>query len=308
MIISASQVKELRDATGAGMMDCKAALTENAGDMEAAVDWLRKKGLSKAAKKSGRTAAEGLIGVAGAGTTAALVEVNSETDFVARNDQFQALVRQIAELAVGAGGDVERLGATKIPGTEKTVTERITDAVATIGEHMRLRRTATITVSDGVVGTYVHNSVADGLGKIGVIVGLQSTGNKTVLAMLGKQLAMHIAAATPIAVRPEEVDASVLEREKDIFVDQARQSGKPEAVIEKMVEGRIRKFYEEVTLLKQPFVVMPDLTVEASLKAAEKEVGAPVTVTSFVRYVIGEGIEKEASDFAAEVAAAAGQS
>ncbi len=308
MVISASQVKELRDATGAGMMDCKAALNETAGDMEAAVDWLRKKGLSKAAKKSGRTAAEGLIGVAQAGTTAAVVEVNSETDFVARNDQFQALVHQIAELAVAAGGDVDKLGATNFPGTEKTVTERITDAVATIGENLRLRRTAAITVDDGVVGTYVHNAVADGLGKIGVIVGLQSTGNKTVLAMLGKQVAMHIAAAMPIAVRPEEVDSSVLDRERDIFVDQARQSGKPEAVIEKMVEGRIRKFYEEVTLLKQPFVVMPDLTVEASLKAAEKEVGAPVTITGFVRYVIGEGIEKETSDFAAEVAAAAGQS
>ncbi len=308
MIISASQVKELRDATGAGMMDCKAALTENAGDMEAAVDWLRKKGLSKAAKKSGRTAAEGLIGVASSGTTAALVEVNSETDFVGRNDQFQALVRQVAELAVAAGGDVDKLGATKVPGTEKTVTERITDAVATIGENMRLRRTAAITVSDGVVGTYIHSAVADGLGKIGVIVGLESTGDKTVLAMLGKQVAMQIAAATPIAVRPEEVDSSILDRERDIFADQARQSGKAEAVIEKMIEGRIRKFYEEVTLLKQAFVVIPDMTVEAALKKAEKEVGAPVAITSFVRYVIGEGIEKETSDFAAEVAAAAGQS
>lgn len=308
MIISASQVKELRDATGAGMMDCKAALTENAGDMEAAVDWLRKKGLSKAAKKSGRTAAEGLIGVASSGTTAALVEVNSETDFVGRNDQFQALVRQVAELAVAAGGDVDKLGATKVPGTEKTVTERITDAVATIGENMRLRRTAAITVSDGVVGTYIHSAVADGLGKIGVIVGLESTGDKTVLAMLGKQVAMHIAAATPIAVRPEEVDSSILDRERDIFADQARQSGKAEAVIEKMIEGRIRKFYEEVTLLKQAFVVIPDMTVEAALKKAEKEIGAPVAITSFVRYVIGEGIEKETSDFAAEVAAAAGQS
>jgi elongation factor Ts len=307
MIISAAQVKELRDVTGAGMMDCKAALTENAGDMEAAIDWLRKKGLSKAAKKSGRTAAEGLIGAASSGTTAALVEVNSETDFVARNDQFQALVRQIAELAVGAGGDVEKLGATQIPGTDKTVNERITDAVATIGEHMRLRRTAAITVSDGVVGTYIHNAVAEGLGKIGVIVGLQSTGDKTVLAMLGKQVAMHIAAAMPIAVRPEEVDTSTIEREKNIFADQARQSGKPETVIDKMIEGRIRKFHEEVTLLKQTFVVIPDMTVEAALKAAEKEVGAPITVTSFVRYVIGEGIEKETSDFAAEVAAAAGQ-
>ena len=304
MTISASQVKELRDATGAGMMDCKAALIETAGDMEAAVDWLRKKGLSKAAKKSGRTAAEGLVGVAAAGTTAALVEVNSETDFVARNDQFQALVRETAGLALGAHSDVDVLGATQVPGTGKTVNERITEAVATIGENMRLRRTAAISVTDGVVGTYIHNAVADGLGKIGVLVGLESTGNKAVLGMLGRQLAMHVAAAMPIAVRPDEVDASVLEREKDIFADQARQSGKPEAVIEKMVEGRIRKFYEEVTLLKQAFVVTPDLTVEAALKAAEKEIGAPVTVTTFVRFVLGEGIEKETSDFAAEVAAA----
>ncbi len=304
--ISASQVKELRDSTGAGMMDCKAALIETAGDMEAAVDWLRKKGLSKAAKKSGRTAAEGLIGVAAAGTTAAVVEVNSETDFVARNEQFQGLVREVAALAVTAGGDVDVLGNATIASTGKSVRDSITDAVATIGENMQLRRTAAITVTDGVVGTYVHNAVADGLGKIGVIVGLESTGNKNVLAMLGKQVAMHIAAATPVAVRPEEVDASVIEREKDIFADQARQSGKPEAVIEKMIEGRIRKFYEEVTLLKQPFVVIPDQTVEQALKAAEKEVGAPVTVTKFVRFVIGEGIEKETSDFAAEVAAAAG--
>ncbi len=306
MTISASQVKELRDATGAGMMDCKAALIETAGDMEAAVDWLRKKGLSKAAKKSGRTAAEGLVGVAAAGTTAALVEVNSETDFVARNEQFQTLVREVAALAVTAGGDVDVLGNTTIASTGKSVRDSITDAVATIGENMQLRRTAAITVTDGVVGTYVHNAVVEGLGKIGVIVGLESTGNKNVLAMLGKQVAMHIAAATPVAVRPEEVDASVIEREKDIFADQARQSGKPEAVIEKMIEGRIRKFYEEVTLLKQPFVVIPDQTVEQALKAAEKEVGAPVTVTKFVRFVIGEGIEKETSDFAAEVAAAAG--
>jgi elongation factor Ts len=247
-----------------------------------------------------------LIGVASAGTTAALVEINSETDFVARNDQFQSIVREVAKLAVSAGGDVDALGGMTIDGTGKTVRDSITDAVATIGENMQLRRTAAITVSDGVVGAYIHNAVADGLGKIGVIVGLESTGNKTVLAMLGKQVAMHIAAATPIAVRPEEVDASVLEREKDIFADQARQSGKPETVIDKMIEGRIRKFHEEVTLLKQTFVVVPDMTVEAALKAAEKEVGAPITVTRFVRFVIGEGIEKEASDFAAEVAAAAG--
>ncbi|MDR3497169.1 MAG: translation elongation factor Ts [Ancalomicrobiaceae bacterium] len=307
MSISASQVKELRDATGAGMMDCKAALIETAGDMESAVDWLRKKGLSKAAKKSGRTAAEGLIGVSSNGTSAALVEVNSETDFVARNDQFQALVHQIADLAVGAGGDIDKLGAAIVGSTGKSVNDSVTDAVATIGENMRLRRTAAVSVEAGVVGTYVHNSVADGLGKIGIIVGLASSGSGAALSLLGRQIAMHIAAAAPIAVRPDEVDASVLEREKAIFADQARQSGKPEAVIEKMVEGRIRKFYEEATLLKQVFVVNPDLTVEAALKAAEKDVGAPVTVTAFVRFVLGEGIEKDATDFAAEVAAAAGK-
>jgi elongation factor Ts len=308
MSISASQVKELRDQTGAGMMDCKTALIETAGDMEAAVDWLRKKGLSKAAKKSGRTAAEGLIGVGSDGTRAALVEVNSETDFVARNEQFQILVSTIASMALDAGGNVETLAGLPYPGSGKSVADRLTDAVATIGENMQLRRTAYLSVSDGVVAHYVHNAVADGLGKIGVLVGLESTGDKAVLAALGRQIAMHIAAhdPTPVAVVTEEVPASVVERERAIFADQASQSGKPAAVVEKMVEGRIRKFYEEVTLLKQHFVVNPDLTVEAALKAAEKDIGAPVKVTAFVRYVIGEGIAKAESDFAAEVAAAAG--
>jgi elongation factor Ts len=309
MTISATQVKELRDKTGAGMMDCKAALTETVGDIESAVDWLRKKGLAKAAKKSGRTAAEGLIGVAAGGTSAALVEVNSETDFVARNEQFQVLVRTIAELALDAGGDVEKLGALPVPGAGKSVTERLAEAVATIGENMQLRRTAYLAVADGVVANYVHNSVADSLGKIGVIVALESTGDKAMLAALGKQIAMHVAAhdPTPAAVLTEDVDPALVERERAIFLDQARQSGKPEAVIEKMVEGRIRKYYEEVTLLKQHFVVNPDLTVEAAVKAAEKDVGAPIALKAFVRYVIGEGIDKGESDFAAEVAAAAGQ-
>jgi elongation factor Ts len=299
-------VKDLRDKTGAGMMDCKTALTENGGDVEAAIDWLRKKGLAKAAKKSGRTAAEGLVGIANAGTAAAVVEVNSETDFVARNDQFQAIVSTVANLGLDAKGDVDKLAGLLYPDSGKTVAERLTDAVATIGENMQLRRTAYLEVGAGVVGTYVHNAVADGLGKIGVLVAIESAGDKGIVSGFARQVAMHIAAATPLAVRPEEVDASTLEREKAIFADQARQSGKPEAVIEKMVEGRIRKFYEEVTLLKQAFVVNPDQTVEAAVAAVAKEAGAPVEIKAFVRYVLGEGIEKETTDFAAEVAAAAG--
>jgi elongation factor Ts len=305
--ISASMVKDLRDKTGAGMMDCKAALTENNGDVEAAIDWLRKKGLAKAAKKAGRTAAEGLIGMASSGTTATLVEVNSETDFVARNDKFQALVAKVADIALGAGGDVEKLAAMPFPGsTGGKVVDAVTEAVATIGENLTLRRTSAITVSAGAVGAYMHNAVADGLGKIGVLVGLESTGKVDVVAALGKQIAMHVAATNPIALGPDDVDPAVVEREKAIFADQARQSGKPEAVIEKMVEGRIRKFYEEQTLVKQAFVINPDLTVEAAVKAAEKDAGAPIKLTGFVRMAIGEGIEKEETDFAAEVAAAAG--
>ena len=308
MSISASQVKELRDKTGAGMMDCKAALAENAGDMEAAVDWLRKKGLSKAAKKSGRTAAEGLVGVATDGLRGAVVEVNSETDFVARNEGFQAIVKGIAQLALTTGGDVAALAAAALPSTGKSVTDSLTDAVATIGENMQLRRTALISVADGVVASYVHNQVADGMGKIGVLVALESAADKAKLAALGKQIAMHVAAhdPTPAAVRTEEIDPAIVEKERQIFSAQALESGKPAAVVEKMVEGRIRKFYEEVTLLKQNFVMNPELTVEALVAQASKDLGAPVTIKAFVRMVIGEGIEKEASDFAAEVAAAAG--
>jgi elongation factor Ts len=290
------------------MMDCKAALTENAGDIEAAVDWLRKKGLSKAAKKSGRTAAEGLVAVAVAGTSAAVVEVNSETDFVARNDQFQALVKDIAKLGIDAKGDVAALSAAAYPGAGKTVAEKITDAVATIGENMQLRRTAYLSVADGVVASYVHNAVTDGLGKIGVLVALESTGDKAKLLAFGQQLAMHVAAHDPIpaAVTTEEVDPALVERERAIFVDQAKQSGKPDAVVEKMVEGRIRKYYEEVTLLKQHFVLNPDLTVEAAVAGVAKELGTAVTLKAFARFQLGDGIEKETSDFAAEVAAAAG--
>ena len=304
MSISASQVKELRELTGAGMMDCKAALTETGGDMEAAVDWLRKKGISKADKKAGRTAAEGLIGVDGGFHEAAVVEVNSETDFVARNDQFQEIVRNVAKVAL-AFGETEKVAAERYPGSDKSVADVIKDAVGTIGENMSFRRSTKLAVGKGAVATYVHNAVADGLGKIGVLVAIETEGNAEAARAFGRQVAMHVAATNPLALTPEEVDASAVEREKAIFADQARASGKPENIIEKMVEGRLRKFYEEVVLLKQAFVLNPDLTVEAALKAAEKEIGAPARITGYVRYALGEGIERETSDFAAEVAAAA---
>ena len=306
MSITAQMVKELRERTGAGMMDCKSALTETGGDMEAAIDWLRKKGLSKAAKKADRVAAEGLVGVASGGTRAAVVEVNSETDFVARNTQFQALVTAIAGLSLGTGGDREALLEAAYPGTGRTVAGELTEAVATIGENIALRRTALLSVGSGLVATYVHASVAEGLGKIGVLVALESSAAPALLNDLGRKIAMHIAATNPISLRPEDVPAEVLERERAIFADQARASGKPEAIIAKMVEGRIRKFYEEVVLLKQAFVLDPDKTVEAAVAEAAKEAGTPIVVTAFVRYALGEGIEKQETDFAAEVAAAAG--
>jgi elongation factor Ts len=303
--ITAAMVKELREKTGAGMMDCKKALAETNGDMEAAVDWLRAKGIAKADKKSGRTAAEGLIGIASAGTSAVAVELNSETDFVARNDAFQALVRGIASVALSTDGSAEATSAATYPATGKTVADTIKDAIATIGENMTLRRAAKLSVEEGVVATYIHNAAADGLGKLGVLVALKSTGNKDALTAIGRQVAMHVAATNPLAVRPEEVDASVAERERNVFIEQARESGKPEAIIEKMVEGRMRKFYEEVALLSQAFVINPDLTVAAAIKEAEKDVGAPIEVTGMVRLLLGEGVEKEESDFAAEVAAVA---
>ncbi|TPI50164.1 elongation factor Ts [Mesorhizobium sp. B2-9-1] len=303
MSISAAQVKELRDLTGAGMMDCKAALNETNGDMEAAVDWLRKKGISKADKKAGRTAAEGLIGVDAGVREAAIVEVNSETDFVARNEQFQELVRNVAKVAL-AYGATEAVAAAKYPGSDKTVTETVKDAVGTIGENINFRRSAKLTVPHGVVATYVHNAVADGLGKLGVLVAIETTGNEHAANAFARQVAMHVAATNPVALTAEEVDPALIEREKAIFSDQARQSGKPEAIIEKMVEGRLRKFYEEVVLLKQAFVLNPDITVEKALKDAEKEIGAPAKITAYLRFALGEGIEKETTDFAAEVAAA----
>lgn len=304
MSISAAQVKELRELTGAGMMDCKAALAETNGDMEAAVDWLRKKGISKADKKASRTAAEGLIGVDAGVREAVVVEVNSETDFVARNGAFQEIVINVAKVAL-AYGTTEAVAAAKYPGSEKSVTDTIKDAVGTIGENMSFRRSAKLSVSEGVVATYVHNAVADNVGKLGVLVAIETTGNHDAARAFARQVAMHVAATNPLALTPDEVDATHVEREKSIFADQARQSGKPENIIEKMVEGRMRKFYEEVVLLKQAFVLNPDLTVEAALKDAEKQIGAPAKITGYVRFALGEGIEKEESDFAAEVAAAA---
>ena len=303
MTITAGMVKELREMTGAGMMDCKNALNENNGDIEAAVDWLRAKGISKAEKKSGRVAAEGLVGIASQGKKAAVVEVNSETDFVARNDQFQDVVKRVAATALGTNGSTEAVTAAKISGGEKNVADTLTDAIATIGENMNLRRAAVMEVANGVVASYMHNSVSDGLGKIGVLVALESTGDAAALAAIGKQVAMHVAATNPLAATRDEVPADVAAREKAIFAEQARESGKPEAVVEKMIEGRMRKFYEESVLLSQVFVIDGENTVEQALKNAEKDVGASIALKGFVRMALGEGIEKEEGDFAAEVAA-----
>lgn len=303
--ITAGMVKELREKTGAGMMDCKSALNETKGDMEAAIDWLRTKGLAKAAKKSGRVAAEGLVGVIADGTRGALVEVNSETDFVARNDQFQKMVSDIAQVALGVDGDLDKLLATTYPGASKSVKDYVTEQVGTIGENMNVRRVASMSVSQGVVAAYMHNQVVPGLGKIGVLVGLESAGDKAKLAELGRQIAMHIAATSPLATRREELDPAVVERERNVLIAEAKESGRPDNIIEKMVEGRIRKFYEEVVLLSQVFVVDPDNTVEKAVKNAEAGVGAPIQVVGFVRFALGEGIEKAETDFAAEVAAAA---
>ena len=303
--ITASMVKELREKTGAGMMDCKSALNETGGDMEAAIDWLRTKGLAKAAKKAGRVAAEGLIGAVANGTSGAVVEVNSETDFVARNDQFQKMVTDIAKVALDIGGDFDKLVAANYPGASKSVKDYVTEMVGTIGENMNVRRAGFISVSDGAVAAYVHNQVVPGLGKIGVLVGLESTGDKAKLLELGRKIAMHIAATNPLSTRKEDLDPAVVERERNVLIAEAKESGRPDNIIEKMVEGRIRKFYEEVVLLSQAFVINPDETVEKAVKAAEADVGAPITVAGFVRFALGEGIEKEESDFAAEVAAAA---
>ena len=307
MTVTAAMVKELREKSGAGMMDCKTALAETGGEMEAAIDWLRAKGISKADKKSSRTAAEGLVGTASDAAKAIVVEVNSETDFVARNEAFQTIVRNVAAVGLETDGSTEAVAAAAYPGSGKTVAETITEAVGTIGENMALRRTAMLSVGEGVVATYIHNQAADKLGKMGVLVALESAGDKTALMAFGRQVAMHVAATNPLALTSAEVDGATAERERAIFVEQARESGKPEQIIEKMVEGRMRKFYEEVVLLSQAFVINPDLTVEKALKEAEKDFGAPATITGFVRFALGEGIERDKSDFAAEVAAAAGK-
>jgi elongation factor Ts len=301
--ITAALVKELRQKTGAGMMDCKKALTETAGDVESGIDWLRKNGLAAAAKKAGRVAAEGLVGLVAEGNRGAIVEVNSETDFVARNEDFQGFAGQVATLALDAGGDLEALGATAYPGGSGTVGEALTEMIAKIGENMSLRRTAAFQVSQGVVAAYVHNQVGPGLGKIGVLVALESAGDTEKLAAFGNQLAMHVAAAAPQAVSAEDVDASALERERAVLAEQARASGKPEEIVEKIVQGRLRKYYEEVCLLEQTFVIDSESKVRDAVEAAGKDAGAPITVAGFHRFQLGEGVEREESDFAAEVAA-----
>jgi len=304
--ITASLIKELREKTGAGMMDCKAALKENDGKMEAAIDWLRTKGLAKAAKKAGRVAAEGLVAVATADGNGAVVEVNAETDFVARNDIFQAMVKDIADVALSVGGDEAKVRAAEYPGAGKSVDDQVTEMVGKIGENMSFRRSAGLSVNPGVVASYIHNSVSDGMGKIGVIVALKSSGDADKLNALGRQVAMHIAATGPLALSEKDLDQELVERERQVLIAEAKESGKPDNIIEKMVEGRIRKYYEEVVLLKQTFVIDGENTVEKAVKAAEADVGAPIEVVGFVRFALGEGIEKEESDFAAEVAAAVG--
>ena len=298
-VVTAALVKQLRDQTGAGMMDCKAALTETAGDFEAAVDWLRNKGLAAAAKKAGRIAAQGLVGLEVAARRGALVEVNSETDFVARNQEFQALVRTIARLALEAGGDLGRLSRAAVPDSGRTVADEITQAVAVIGENITLRRCAVLEIDEGVVGSYVHGALAPGLGTIGVLVGLHSSGDPERLAALGKQLAMHVAAARPQAVSIDRLDAATLQRERAIYADEARASGKPDNIVDKMVEGRLRKFLDEITLTGQVFVKDDKKRVRDLLSQNKAK------VKGFRRYEVGEGIEKKSSDFAKEVEAIA---
>ncbi|MDE2352568.1 MAG: elongation factor Ts [Alphaproteobacteria bacterium] len=305
--ITASMVKDLRDKTGAGMMDCKAALGETSGDMEAAIDWLRTKGLAKAAKKAGRVAAEGLIGVAVDAHAGALVEVNSETDFVARNEEFKGFVRRAAELALEAGGDAEKLLAAPVEAGGASVSDTLTALVAKIGENMSVRRAAALAVEPGVVVSYVHNAASPELGKIGVLVALKSSADAEKLTALGKQIAMHIAATAPIALSPEHVPADVAARERAIYAEQARESGKPENIIEKMVEGRMRKFYEESVLLQQVFVIDGETPVGKVVEKAAKDLGAPVEIVGFLRFAVGEGIEKADADFADEVKAMAGR-
>ncbi len=303
--VSATLVKTLREKTGAGMMDCKKALNEVGGDLEAAIDWLRKKGLAAAAKKAGRVAAEGLVGVAGSGTSAAVVEINAETDFVARNPQFQAMVTQTAEIAASKDYTIETLASAPFKGEAATVGEEITRLIAVIGENMNLRRVKRLSVSQGVVATYMHSATAPNLGRIGVLVALESAADASKLLELGKKLAMHVAAASPQALSIAEVDSAALERERNVLTDQARASGRPEDVIQKMVEGRIRKYYEEVVLLEQVYVVDGKTKISDVVEQTAKELGSSIKLTGFARFALGEGIEKVESDFAAEVQAQA---
>lgn len=304
--ITAAMVKELRETTGVGMMDCKQALAETDGNIDAAIDWLRKKGLSKAAKKAGRVAAEGLIGALTDDTKGVVIEVNSETDFVARNEQFQGLVKMIAQVALKVGADIDAINAAPVGSTN--VAGAIADAIATIGENMTLRRAAALSVSQGVVASYIHNAVIDGAGKMGVIVALESAGKADELATLGRQLAMHVAAANPQALDPTSLDPAVVQREREVMADKYRQQGKPENMIEKIVENGLKTYYKEVCLLEQAYIHdEKGKSVAQAVKEAEGKVGAPIKITGFVRYALGEGIEKQTSDFAAEVAAASGQ-
>jgi len=302
--ITASMVKELRDKTGAGMMDCKAALGESAGDLEAAVDWLRKKGLAKAAKKAGRVAAEGLIGVAVTADKGIVVEVNSETDFVARNDLFQGLVKMIADVALTSGADVEKILAARVG--DRTVADAINGTIAKVGENMTLRRAAGLSAGKGAVATYIHNSVSDGLGRIGVIVALESAGNADELKTFGRMVAMHVASANPQAIDPSGLAAATVEREKNVLAEKFKAQGKPANVIDKIVESGLKTFYKEVCLLDQGFIFDDKKTVAQAVKEAESKVGAPIKIGGFVRYALGEGIDRPSGDFGGEVAALAG--
>ncbi|VAV91446.1 Translation elongation factor Ts [hydrothermal vent metagenome] len=303
--ITAAMVKELRDISGAGMMDCKTALKENDGDIQASIDWLRTKGLAKAAKKSSRVASEGLVGATSNGNSGTVVEVNSETDFVARNEIFQGMVNDIVKIAASVSGDYDKLKAAEFPGAGKSVEDHVTEMVGTIGENMSVRRSATLSVGEGVVASYIHNSVAPGLGKIAVLVALETTGDGDAAKAFGQQVAMHIAAINPLALTEKDVAADVVERERTVYTEQARESGKPDNIIEKMVDGRMRKFFQESVLLSQTFVVDGENTVAKAAELAASDVGAPVTIAGFVRYELGDGIEKKVEDFAAEVAATA---
>lgn len=305
--ITAALVKDLREKSGAGMMDCKKALVENDGDVELAIDWLRTKGLSKAAKKADRIAAEGLVAVAVSGNSGAMIELNAETDFVARNVLFQGAAKAVAATALQVGTDVEALNAAKTAEGE-VIADMLGNLIATIGENMVLRRAARFEVSQGAVASYVHNATAPDLGRIGVLVAVEGAGDEAVLRELGRRIAMHVAATQPLSLSTDDLDPEAVERERAIFTEQALESGKPAGVVEKMVEGRIRKFFEEVVLLKQAFVMNPDLTVEQLVAETAKTLGSPVTIKGFARLALGEGIEKKTEDFAAEVAAVSGQS